>query len=167
MIVLAAAPTAATAGDMAVQAAKTVVIVTLLAVGLRLLGKRQMAQLNVYDVAMLMAAANAVQNAMTAGRGSLGIGISSATAAVATGWLATRVLGLRPRLSHRLLGTPTVLVRDGTVLTSRLRSERVTPEELDEAIRQHGLSSVDEVGLAVFEVDGTINIVANQEMPGP
>ena len=121
--------TAASGHDVLTQAAKAGIIVVVLCVGLRLLGKRQMGELNLYDLAMLMAAANAVQNAMTAGRGDLSVGIATATTVVGVGWLATKVLRLRPRLAVRALGSPTVLVRDGQILQARVRRQRITTAE--------------------------------------
>ena len=149
---------------MLTQAAKSGIIVVVLCLGLRLLGKRQMGELNLYDLAMLMAAANAVQNAMTAGRGDLSVGLAAATTVVAVGWLATKALRLRPRLATRTLGVPTVLVRDGQVLTGRLRRERVTAAELDASAREHGLESARDAALIVLEVDGTLNVVPPDDM---
>jgi uncharacterized membrane protein YcaP (DUF421 family) len=148
-----------TAGDVAVYATKTVLILVVLVVGFRLLGKREMAQLNVYDLALLMAASNAVQNAMTGGRGNLGIGLASSSALLLVGWLLTRAAGRHPSLEARIVGSPTVLVSDGQILVHRLRRERVTREELDAAIRGRGLAGPRQVRLAVLEVDGSISVV--------
>lgn len=156
--------TAASGHDVLTQAAKAGIIVVVLCVGLRLLGKRQMGELNLYDLAMLMAAANAVQNAMTAGRGDLSVGIATATTVVGVGWLATKVLRLRPRLAVRALGSPTVLVRDGQILQARVRRQRITTAELDASARVHGLRSARDAALIVLEVDGTLNVVPPDEI---
>lgn len=145
--------------DPAVYAAKTVVIVIFLLIGFRLLGKRELAQLTVYDLAMLMALANAVQNAMTGGKGALGNGLVVSSAVLATAWVITQVIGRRPALERSIIGTPTVLINDGTVLVGRLRHERISKEALLAAVRAHGLEKADEVRLAVLEVDGSISIV--------
>jgi uncharacterized membrane protein YcaP (DUF421 family) len=148
-----------TVGDVAVYAAKSVIILLVLVAGFRLLGKREMAQINVYDLALLMAASNAVQNAMTGGRGNLGIGMASSSALLLVGWLVTRAVARHPALEARIVGSPTVLVSDGQVLVHRLRREHVTREELDAAIRGRGLAGPREVRLAVLEVDGSISVV--------
>ena len=161
MTMLALAPI--TGSDLAVQAAKTVIIVVVVAAGLRLFGKREMAQLNVYDLAMLMAASNAVQNAMTGGRGNLSVGLVCSATVIAVGAVATKAFARHSQLEARLVGNPVIVVRHGHVLVGRRRTNRVTGAELDAAIREHGLSSVKEVDLAVLEVDGSLSIVAMSE----
>ena len=145
--------------DLLAQAVKTVIVVVFLVVGFRVVGKRGVAQLNVYDLVMLMAVSNAVQNAMTAGRGNLRVGLVVATAVLAPAWLATRILSRRPALEQRVVGSPTLLVHDGRVLSNRMRRERVAPEELQEALRQHGLDHASQAAMVVLEVDGSISVV--------
>jgi uncharacterized membrane protein YcaP (DUF421 family) len=147
--------------DLVVHAAKTVIILVVIATGLRLLGKREMAQLNLYDLTMLMAAANAVQNAMTGGLGNLSVGLVCSATVIATGWLAARALSLHPQAEARVVGTPTIVVRHGHVLAGRLRAQRITRSELDAVVREHNIASVDDVALAVLEVDGSLSIIAS------
>jgi uncharacterized membrane protein YcaP (DUF421 family) len=156
--VLAAIPPV-TVRRLEIQAAKTLIVMTLLVVGFRLLGKREAAQLNVYDLAMLMALANAVQNAMTGGLGNLPIGLVTSSTLIVSAWALSLLFRHRPGLERRLIGSPTILVRDGRLLTDRLRRSLVTPDEVDEACRQHGVASPADAALAVLEVDGSISIV--------
>lgn len=144
--------------DLAAQAVKTVIVIAVLVAGLRLTGKRGLSQLNVYDLVLLMAVSNAVQNAMTAGRGNLGVGLVTSTAVLVPAWLATRWLQRRG-LEARFVGTPTLLVHDGQVLGDRLRRQRVTPAELSEALRAHGLEGPADAAVVVLEVDGSISVV--------
>jgi uncharacterized membrane protein YcaP (DUF421 family) len=148
-----------TAGDVAVYAVKSVIILVVLMAGFRLLGKREMAQINVYDLALLMAASNAVQNAMTGGRGNLPIGLASSSALLLVAWLVTRAVGRHPAVEARVVGSPAVLVSNGQVMAHNLRRERVTQAELDAAIRGRGLADSRHVRLAVLEVDGSISVV--------
>ncbi len=154
-----ASPGPISATQVEVQVIKTVIVMAFLLVGFRLFGKREMAQLSVYDLAMLFALSNAVQNAMTAGKGNLVVGLAVSGAVVVTAWVLTRVLIREPRLETRIIGTPTILVRDGQVLVGRLSRQRVSREELAAAIRAYGLESPDDVALAVLEVDGSISVV--------
>ena len=151
------------AGDVAAHSLKTLLIVAVIIVGFRLLGKRQAAQLNVYDLAMLMALSNAVQNAMTGGLGNLGIGLVCSSTIIVVAWGVTRLIVRRPAIEARVIGSPTILVSHGQVLKDRLRRERVTREELDAAIRQRGLPGVSLVELAVLEVDGSVSIVPKEQ----
>jgi uncharacterized membrane protein YcaP (DUF421 family) len=141
------------------QVVKTLIIVGLLVAGFRVLGKRQAAQLNVYDLAMLLALSNAVQNAMTGGRGNLSVGLATSSAILLAAWATTRVFSRRPAVEARVIGAPTIVIRNGRVLAPRLRREQVTRDELLEAIRQHGMSGPQDVDLAVLEVDGSISVV--------
>jgi uncharacterized membrane protein YcaP (DUF421 family) len=141
------------------QVVKTLIVLGLLAAGFRLLGKRQAAQLNVYDLAMLLALSNAVQNAMTGGRGNLAVGLATSASILLAAWAMTRLFFRRPSLEARVIGAPTILVRHGRILAPRLRRELVTRDELHEALRQHGVEDPGDVDLAILEVDGSISVV--------
>ena len=141
------------------QVVKTLLILTLLFAGFRLLGKRQAAQLNVYDLAMLLALSNAVQNAMTGGRGNLSVGLATSSAILLSAWAVSRAFSRRPSVEARVIGAPTIIVRHGRALRTTMRRELVTDDDLREAIRQHGLSSTTGVDLAVLEVDGSISVI--------
>lgn len=162
-----ATPPSISASDVEVQFVKSVIVVAFLLVGFRLLGKREMAQLSVYDLAMLFALSNAVQNAMTAGKGNLAVGLATSSAVVLTAWTVTRFVSRRPRLAARVIGSPTIIIRDGQVLVGRLRRERVTDAELLAALRGYGIDDPHEVALAVLEVDGSISVVPLASDHGP
>ena len=147
-----------TARGLEVQAAKTVVVFAFVAAGLRLLGKREASQLNVYDLAMLMALANAVQNAMTGGLGNIGVGLVTSSVVVLLAWSLTRLILRKPGAERLVIGSPTILVHGGRVLTDRLRRQRVSSDELRAAIRS-GLSDLHQVQTAVLEVDGSISVI--------
>ncbi len=145
--------------DPFIYGARSAIMVVVLLVGFRLLGKREMAQLTVYDMAMLMALANAVQNAMTAGRGELVNGLVTSSGVLLTAWAITKVIAHQPAVERAVIGSPTMVIHAGTVLKARLRRERVSQEELAAAIRAHGLEDASQVRLAVLEVDGSISVV--------
>lgn len=140
-------------------AARTLLVLLCVTLGLRLLGKRQIGQVNIYDLAMVMAVANAVQNAMTSGNGNLSVGIVSSATLLLAGRLVAVALVRLPGLERVLAGVPTVLIKDGKLLEENLRREHVTREQVRMALRQYGLEHVREVSLAVLEVDGTLSIV--------
>lgn len=156
-LILALAPVSAP--RVGEQAAKTAILVVVLLIGLRVTGKREMSQFTVYDLAMIIALSNAVQNAMTGGLGNFPVGLVTSTTIVATAWLISRFLARRPRLAAEVLGTPTLLVNDGRVIPARLREARVTPDELAEACREHGVNGPSDCHLAVLEIDGSISVV--------
>lgn len=154
---LALAPVSGT--RVAEQAAKTVVVVVVLLVAFRLTGKRGIAQFNVYDLAMVMALSNAVQNAMTGGLGNLPVGLAVSSTVLVVTWLVARLFARDTRLEERVLGSPTLLVNQGQVLTGRLERQRITDAQLDEACREHGVNSPADCQLVVLEVDGSLSVV--------
>jgi uncharacterized membrane protein YcaP (DUF421 family) len=164
-LVVALAPLSAS--RVGEQAAKTCILVIVLLIGFRITGKREIAQFTVYDLAMVIALSNAVQNAMTGGLGNFEIGLVTSTTLVVTAWGISRLIARRPRLAAEVLGTPTLLVNDGRVLKARCRSTNVTPDELAEACREHGVAGPDDCHLAVLEVDGSISVVPKTETAPP
>ena len=140
-------------------AARTLIVLLFIIVGLRLVGKRQIGQMNIYDLAMIMALANAVQNAMTSGKGNISVGIVSSGTLLVVGWIFTQFFVRLPKLEERVVGTPTLLLNNGQILEEAMRHEQVTQEILMTALRQHGLTEASQVLLAVLEVDGSISII--------
>lgn len=147
---------------LGVQSAKTVIVVVFLIGALRLLGKRQMSQLTVYDLVMVMAVANAVQNSMTGGRGNLTVGIVVSSTVVIGTWMLGRLAVRRPAFEQRVVGHPTILVNNGQVLRNRMHRENVSTEQLDAELRNHGLETASEASLVILEVDGSISVVPKE-----
>ena len=129
--------------EFAIYATKAVLIFLFVLVAFRLLGKRHAGSFNVYDVATLMAASNAVQNAMTGGRGNLPVGLIVSSAIVGTAWLLNRTLARNPRLQPPVLGSPTILITHGHILEARLKRQHITHAELSAALRAHSINQID------------------------
>ena len=144
---------------LSLLAARTAIVFTACVVGLRLLGKRQIGQVNVYDLAMIMALANAVQNAMTSGTGDLSTGIVCASVLLCLGRLISNLMTRWPKIEHNLCGTPTIVVDEGIVIESHLRRSGVTDDQLQQSLRQHGFTELSKVRMAVLEVDGSLSII--------
>lgn len=144
---------------LAAIAIRTGIVLVWLFLGLRMLGKRHVGQMNIYDLALIMALANSVQNAMTGGKGDLSVGLVSAGTLLFIGWAISMLFIRLPKLEDRLIGTPTVLIHEGHIEWDHMQKEQVTETELMTAIRQNGLPDNNDVELAVLEVDGSISIV--------
>jgi uncharacterized membrane protein YcaP (DUF421 family) len=133
-------------------------IFLVLLVALRIFGKREVGQFTLYDLVLVLLVANAVQPAMTGPDSSLLGGVII----VATLVLLNFVIGRLDRfgLFHRLLESePTIVVRNGRYLARNMEREGVDRDEIETAIREHGLDAVSDVQMAVLEPDGTISIV--------
>src|SRR5579859_2692251 len=148
---------------LSVIAARTAIVWGALLLGLRLLGRRQLGQINIYDLALIMALANAVQNAMTEGRGELGIGLVAAATLLLLGRLLAMLLSRRPALEAPLLGTPVVIINNGQLQPTPMRRYHVSEAQIQQAMRQHGLSQISQVRLAVLELDGSLSIVGSDQ----
>ncbi len=153
-------------GSLAATAARTAVVLLVLLVGLRVTGKRQAGEGNLSDLLLALMIANAVQNGMTRGSGSLGVALVSAGTLLALAWLVAGVLSRRPDWEWWAVGGPTVLVEDGRVVRRRAHREGVTDQELMAAVRDQGLAGVDGVKLAVLEPDGSISVIPRDRDPG-
>jgi uncharacterized membrane protein YcaP (DUF421 family) len=137
---------------------RSIAIYVALLVALRVFGKREVGQFTLYDLVLVLLVANAVQPAMTGPDTSLLGGVII----VATLIVLNFVIGRLDRfeLFHRLLEPePTIVVRNGRYLARNMKREGVDRDELETAIREHGLESVSDVQMAVLEPDGTISIV--------
>jgi uncharacterized membrane protein YcaP (DUF421 family) len=140
-------------------AIKTAIVLLYVVAGLRLLGKRQSAQLNIYDLVLVMALANSVQNAMTGGHGNLAIGLVAAGTLLLLGRLFTELSVRRPQWEERIIGCPTVIINDGRLVREHMRREHLTEAQVMTALRQHGLTDTHDAKLAVLECDGSLSVV--------
>jgi len=138
---------------------RTAIIYTVFFLALRLFGKRELGQFTVFDVALVLLVANALQPAMTGPDHS----VSGGLIIIATAFLLNRMIaGLRTRsrLFRRALELePTILGRQGRWFADVVRREGLDEADLEQALRQHGLEDVSRMKLAVLEEDGSISIV--------
>ena len=129
--------------------------------GFRLTGKRELGQMTIFDLVLILLIANAVQNAMVGPDVSLGGGLIAAGVLLAVNRILAEAR-LRSPLANRLFeGQPTVLVERGRLMTGQIRRQGLSEEDLRMAMREHGIDKLDDVQLAVLETDGSISIVPN------
>jgi uncharacterized membrane protein YcaP (DUF421 family) len=141
------------------------VVYFFLVVSLRLAGKRELAQLNPFDLVVLLTLSNTVQNAIIGDDNSVTGGVLGAATLLAINWLVVRFLYGHAWLEHLAEGDPDVLVEDGRVRRNRLKAELITLAELETAARKQGFASLREVARAVLEPGGTITFVAKAPTP--
>lgn len=135
------------------------VIVYLCLIGfLRLFGKRELAQLNPFDLVVLLSLANTVQNAIIGEDTSITGGMLGAFSLLAVNWLLTNILYRAPKLNAALEGSPTVLIRNGLVDQDALRAEKLTPEEMLTVLNRNNFSHAREVELCILEPNGTFYV---------
>ncbi len=144
------------------KAVRTLAVYAFLLIGLRLAGKRELAQLNRFDFVVLLVLSNTVQNAIIGNDNSLIGGVFGAALLLVLNASVVRVLYSHPALDHLLEGDPTILIRNGKPLRGRLRREGITSERLEAAAREQGYATLAEIECARLEVDGRISFSAHR-----
>ncbi len=147
---------------IAEKIARPIIVYAFLIVGLRLAGKRELAQLNTFDLVVLLLLSNVVQNAIIGEDNSVTGGLLGAAALLLINHVVVRFLFKHERLDRVIEGEPDVLIDNGTLLTDRLTEETVTVKELEVAARKQGFDSLAEVERAVLESGGGITFVAKK-----
>jgi uncharacterized membrane protein YcaP (DUF421 family) len=137
---------------------RAVVIYVGLLLALRLFGKREVGQFTLYDLVFILLVANALQPAITGPDTSVVGGIVLIVALVGVNYLVGKLDNM-PRFHQLFTPAPAVIVKDGKYLTGVMKREGVDQAEVEMSMREHGITDMKEVQLAVLEADGTISIV--------
>ena len=137
---------------------RSIAVYVFILVALRLGGKRELAQLNNFDMVVLLLLSNTVQNAIIGPDNSLLGGLIGATVLLAINYGAVRLGFCHPVVVRALEGTPTVLVDNGRTLDQNLRRSLISKEELAAALRRQGAHDLTDVEAAVLEANGTLTV---------
>ncbi len=132
-------------------------------IAIRLFGKNQLSQLNAGDVVLLLLISNAVQNAMVGPDTSLQGGIVAALVLFAANFILKRLMFSNRSFEAFMQDEPVILIRDGIADQTALNRVKITENELEEAIREHGIEDIRNVKLSVLEVDGNISVISQDE----
>jgi uncharacterized membrane protein YcaP (DUF421 family) len=144
---------------------RPIIVYAFLVVGFRLAGKRELAQLNPFDLVVLLTISNTVQNAIIGDDNSVTGGILGATTLLLINFLVVRFLYGHERLEHLLEGEPDVLVDKGRLQGANLQREAITRTQLEVAGHKQGFGSLDDVERAVLEPGGSISFVGKKPQP--
>lgn len=141
---------------------RPIVVYLFLIAFLRLFGKRELAQLNPFDLVVLLSLSNTVQNAIIGDDNSITGGLVGAFSLLAINWVLMRLLFKMPKVNEALEGTKTVLIRHGAVDQAALSKETLTEEELLSVIHKQSLNDFSEVEMCVLEPNGTFYVEATK-----
>ncbi len=144
---------------------RTAVIYVVVLIGLRLTGKREVGQMTPLDLVLLLLIANAVQNAMTGPDTSVIGGLTAAVSLFLINAILTRLVWKHKIFRRAVTGNPTLLIHNGALLEKNLEREHLAAEELQQALREHGVAHIGDVYIAMLEVDGSISVLRNDERP--
>jgi uncharacterized membrane protein YcaP (DUF421 family) len=138
------------------KAIRTVLVYAAILLLLHLAGKRQLAQLNSFDLVVLLLLSNVVQNAIIGNDDSLTGGLLGAVILIAVNYAVVRAAFMSPRFGKALQGGSTTLYENGRFDERALRKEAITKEELVAGLRRQGME-LDDVERVQLEPEGTFN----------
>jgi uncharacterized membrane protein YcaP (DUF421 family) len=145
---------------------RPIIVYLILIAFLRIFGKRELAQLNPFDLVVLLSLSNTVQNAIIGNDNSVSGGVIGAFALLTINWILMRLLFKAPKITAAIEGTKTILVSNGTVDQSAMKRETLTHDDLISVLNKNGFNRPEDVKLCVLEPNGTFyveGITPNQE----
>ncbi len=140
---------------------RCVVVYLFIIISIRLFGKKEIAQLSVIDLVFILLISNSVQNAMVGPSTSLEGGLIAAASLFLVNFILKNIMYRSKKASEFIQGHAIMLVYGGKIMTQNLERARISTDELEEAIREHGIEDIKDVNLAVLEIDGNISVLSN------
>jgi uncharacterized membrane protein YcaP (DUF421 family) len=142
-------------------AASSITVYIFIVLAIRVFGKNELSQLSIVDLVFILLISNSVQNAMVGTNSTLLGGLVAATSLFAVNWLLRNLLFKNKMINQFIQGTALMLVYKGKVIQKHLTEANLSTEELEAAVREHGVTGIKNVDLAVLEVDGNISILSH------
>jgi len=141
---------------------RPIVVYGFLVISLRLSGKRELVQLNPFDLVVLLTLSNTVQNAIIGDDNTITGGIIGAASLLLVNYLVVRFLYNHRSLDQLIEGKADILIEDGKVRTQHLKRELITMAQLEAAARKQGFESLSEVQQCVLEAGGTLTFLGKK-----
>jgi len=141
---------------------RPVIVYIFLVVALRVFGKRELAQLNPFDLVVLLCLSNTVQNAIIGNDNSVTGGLIGALSLLSFNYFVVRYLFQHRRIDQILEGSPTTLIEKGKVQRKELAKELLTEPELTAVCHRQGFASMSEIEQCVLEPGGTFALKAKK-----
>ncbi len=141
---------------------RPVIVYVFLIIGLRIAGKRELAQLNPFDLVVLLTLSNTVQNAIIGSDNSVTGGVLGAATLLAVNYVVVRFVYSHRRLEEVVEGKSDRLIFQGKLNQKAMKAELITLEELEAAARKQGIASLAEVESATIETGGAIDFILRE-----
>jgi uncharacterized membrane protein YcaP (DUF421 family) len=141
---------------------RPVIVYFFLVVMLRLSGKRELVQLNPFDLVVLLTLSNTVQNAIIGDDNSVSGGLLGASSLLAVNYLTVRFLYKHKALDEIVEGKADVLIEGGKLRPEHLKTELISVSQLEAAARKQGFSSLSEVDQCILEPGGTLSFIGKK-----
>lgn len=149
---------------------RVALIYLFLVVVLRISGKREVGQMSILELIVVLLISDAVQNSMVGENSSVWGGMIAVLTLLGMDYGLNLLTSRSRRLRRAIEGEPRLLVRDGRLLTKALKEEGVDVWDVRAAVRQEGLARIEDVRIAVLETDGSISVIpmdAPRGQPAP
>jgi uncharacterized membrane protein YcaP (DUF421 family) len=141
---------------------RPIFVYAFLVISLRLSGKRELVQLNPFDLVVLLTLSNTVQNAIIGDDNSVSGGIIGATSLLVVNYLVVRFLYGHKRIDQLVEGSADVLIENGSVRLERLKKELISPTQLEAAARKQGFESLHDVQKCILEPGGNLTFIGKK-----
>jgi uncharacterized membrane protein YcaP (DUF421 family) len=145
---------------------RAAIVYVFLIIGLRLAGKRELAQLNPFDLVVLLTLSNTVQNAIIGDDNSVTGGLIGCATLLVINYLVIRFLFTHERVDRIVEGEPDVLIEHGRIQEDHLKKELLTKQELEIAAHRQGFSGLQEIDRAAIEPGGGVFFTGKKPTPG-
>ena len=142
---------------------RSICVYLFMIIALRIFGKKELSQLNTADVILILLISNSVQNAMVGSNSSLLGGIVAAFALFLINLILKKTMLHSKFIKEMLQDKPEILIHNGKIEFKALSKLGISSEELQEAMREHGVEFYKDVKLAMFEIDGSISIISGDK----
>ena len=139
----------------------SVVVYVFILAAIRLFGKKELAQLSVVDLVFILLISNSVQNAMVGSNSTLSGGLVAAGALFITNFIIKQFMYRFPSFGKLIQGETLLLIYEGKLNKKNVAKARLSEDEIMEALREHGVSRIEDVNLAVLEVDGNVSVLSD------
>ena len=140
---------------------RSLIVYLFIITAIRIFGKREISQLSVIDLVFILLISNSVQSAMVGGNITLFGGLVAAATLFVANYIMGELFFRSKRFSKFVQGEPLMLVYEGKPIEEHLKKTKISHDELEAAIREHGVAKISEVDLAVLERDGNISVLSN------
>ncbi len=139
----------------------SVVVYIFILAAIRLFGKKELSQLSVVDLVFILLISNSVQNAMVGSNSTVSGGLVAAGALFLTNFIIKQFMFRFPDFGRLIQGENMLLIYEGKLNKRNLDKAKISMDEIMEALREHGVSRIEDVNLAVLEVDGNVSVLSD------
>ena len=144
-------------------AARSTVVYVFMIVAFRIFGKRELSQLSIADLVLIVLISNAVQNAMVGENTTLVGGLTAATVLFSLNLLLGFLMFRFKSIRKLVQSEPITLIYNGKILEQNMKKVLLSDDELFSAVREHGIENCEDVKLAILEVDGNISVISGND----